>query len=250
MAQREEANLIATALFDVFGTEDKDIHYGAEVVEAREAILEMQEKGGQWRQVEWPAWFLTMKFRELPIEKYGDIFETHDRKMQHLLKGEYIWDLRFNSYNAREAGTVPFMSYENLYQILEEFGGIGLLIANCHVEDDQTGDVYRFQEELKGRSTDYTEEREADPERKEHHRRSRFYIITLHSYFFTPDDFGKGADEGWLGKHFQAVARQQDGGQRTGKPEIYPENIPERCKLDVKRFNHEPWSYEETDDYN
>jgi len=234
MAQREEANLIVKALFDEFGTEDKDFHYGAEVVEAREAIFEMQKNHGQWRQVEWPAWFLKMKFRELPIKK--------------LLKGNYIWDHRFNAYNAREAGTVPFMSYENLHQLLEEFGGIGLLISNCYVEDDQTGDVYRFHEKLKGGSTEYTEEREADPERKEHVRRSLFYIITMHTYFFSPDDFTKGADEGWLGKHFQATARQSDGGERTGKPEIYPEHIPDRCKLEVHRFNHEPWSYDEGED--
>jgi len=32
---------------------------------------------------------------------------------------------------------------------------------------------------------------------------------------------------------------------RASEPEIYPENIPERCKLDDYRFNHEPWEEEE-----
>lgn len=245
MAQREEADLIVKALFEVFGTEDKDQQRGATPVYAREAILEMKDKDWYWKENEWPGWFMKMKFQELPVVKYGGPFRPVNKVKQRLLRGEYLWDHRFNTYNSRYAGEVAFMSYDNLNDILGEFNGLGLLIANCYVGHDDSGDVFIFHEQLKGGPSEYTTEREADPKRYAWKRKSLFFIITMHSYYFTFEDFAKGTEEGWLGKHFQGFARQSSGGSRKDKPEIYPESIPERCKLETYRFNHEPWEYEE-----
>jgi len=248
MAQREEADLIVKALFDVFGTEDKDQQYGVSPVYAQDAIKEMKDKGGYWKENEWPGWFMKMKFQELPVLKYGDPFKPIKKVKQRFLQGEYLWDHRFNTYNSRHAGKVAFMSYDNLNDILQEFDGLGLLISNCHVELDRNGDIFRFHEALKGGSSEYTEDREADPKRHAWKRKSLFFIITLHSYYFTTEDFEKGTQEGWLGDHFQGFARQSDGGPRDTKPEFYLDFIPERCQLETYRFNHAPWAYEDEDE--
>ena len=102
-----------------------------------------------------------------------------------------------------------------------------------------------FHEDLKGESSKVTKEVREDPKRYAFTRKSLFFIITMHSYYFTRDDFEAGFEEDWLGNHFQGFARQPSGEGRKFKPEIYPENIPERCKLDDYRFNHEPWEEEE-----
>ncbi len=245
MAQREEADLIVKALFDVFGTEDKDMHYGATPVYAQDAILEMKDKDWYWKENEWPGWFMKMKFQELPVAKHGDPFRSVNNVKQRFLQGEYLWDHRFNTYNSRTAGKVAFMSYKNLQNILEKYDGLGLLISNCYVAHDISGDVFAFHEDLKGGSSVRTEEIRADPNRYAWRRKSLFFIITMHSYYFTFEDFESGTGEDWLGKHFQGFARQPSGESRKDKPEIYPANIPERCKLDTVRFNHEPWEYEE-----
>jgi len=146
MAQREEADLIVRALFNEFGIEDKDQERGVTPVYAREAIQEMKDKDGPWRENEWPGWFMKMKFQELPVKNYGDPFKPIKRVKQLLLQGEYLWDHRFNTYNSRTAGEVPFMSYENLNDILNEFDGIGVLLSNCYVGLDESGDVWLFHE--------------------------------------------------------------------------------------------------------
>ncbi len=243
MTVHDDGRKLVDSLLRNFGTGGYAPH-GIEPVSYDEAILEMKENGGPWKQIEWPGHYLKWKMRELMEEAYPGEFEAYSKGGLHLVKAidsNSIWDLRFNPYG-RYGGVIPFMSFKNLNELLDEFGGLGLIVANSYAQVDFDGEVYEFHEDLKGK-TDYTREREHDPDRHEWKRKSLFFIIDVPYYYFSKDDFLTGYEKGWLDTHFQADARQSDGGTREPKPQVLLHKIPESCFIDVVNFNYDPQEF-------
>jgi len=243
MKHAEEAAMIVSALFDELGT-GGHCPRGCPFVDGREAILEMMEKKWQsWKEVEWPGFYLKHKLRELVIKKFGEPFEPINLGKLYLLKGEHIWDTRFNALGPY-SGYVPFMSTENLDKIIEEYGGLGLLVINAIANADLDDQFYAWLLEKKGVS-DYEIKRKADgrPPRK---RKTAFMITRVYSFFFPEDSIHKGSQDGWIDPSFQEAYRQPSGEPRQAKYKLYLENIPLYHRLDVRNFNEDPdeWAEE------
>jgi hypothetical protein len=240
----DDGRKLVNALFKHFGT-GGIAPRGLDPVTYEEAILEMKEHGGPWKQVEWPGHYLKWKLRQLMEQYYPGEFEAYSKGRLHLVKGiasGTVWDLRFNPYG-KHGGVVPFMSFGNLNDILDEFGGLGLIVANSYAEVDFGDEVFEWHEDLKGSKSEYTIEREGDSERQQWKRKRLFFIIDVPYYYFSKDDFLEGYEKGWLDQHFQGRARQSGGGGREPKPQIVLHRIPPNCFLEIVNFNFDPQDF-------
>lgn len=244
MRPKEEAEVIVQALFDELGT-GGHCPRGCPYVDGQEAIIEMKEKGWNWKEVEWPGFYLKHKIRELVISRYPSDFEEYNQGKLYLVKGEHIWDTRFNVQQRGTWNHVPFMSTDNINKLIEECNGIGVLVVNAIANYDLGFAFYDWHEELKERPSDYTEQREAEG-RPSRVRKIAFMITRVYAYYFPNDSIHQGVDEGWINPSFQSTARQQDGGLREGKYELLIDGIPLHHVLGVTNFNEdsEEWAAE------
>jgi len=213
MNPKEEAKKIVDLIFEELGT--AGITRGpVPYVDGRYAIQEMKEKElPSWKENEWQGYYLKHLVRELCDEKCPGI-ESYTEGKNYLVKGEYLWDVR-NKTADEEIPTILF-SNQVMNKFLDEFGGIGVIIADSVAYSDENGDFRRWHEELKGGESEYTKKRKAEgrPPRK---MKTAFVIIKVGAYYFTEDDFKKGVAQGWLDRSFQRNMRQFNGSSRGGK---------------------------------
>ncbi|MHA1222371.1 MAG: hypothetical protein ACTSP3_03715 [Candidatus Heimdallarchaeaceae archaeon] len=238
---KEEAVKLYEILFEELGT--AGITRGpVPYVDAKYGILEMKEKGlPSWRENEWQGFHLKHLLRELCKEHKLDIQPYTERK-NYLVKGEYIWDIR-NKSSDKEIPTIWF-SNEVLEKILNEYEGIGLLVADSVANKDEEGDLRRWHDELKGAETDYTRQRKAEG-RLPREMKKDYMIKRLYAFYFTRDDIEEGFHEGWLRGDFQKYMRQANGRDRGGKTTIDCINVPEKCLLFIANFNEDRADFKE-----
>jgi hypothetical protein len=245
LGPKEEAKKIVDSLFDELGT-GGHCPKGCPFVDGYDAVDEMETKNWpSWKQVEWQGFYLKHKIRELSIQKFPGKFEPWNHATLYLLKGKYIWDIRFNAINSNEkySGQIPFLSVENIDRILDESDGLGLLIANSVANYDFDGKFIDFLEKKKLGKTEYDLQREAEG-RPPRIRKTAFMINRVYSYFFPDKDIHKGPQDGWVNPKFQEDRRQFDGGSREGKYLLYLDKIPLYYRLDVTNFNEDPDDWE------
>jgi len=250
----EEAKMLCNALFSELGT--ASITPGpCPGVDGREAIEEMYEKGlPSWTENEWAGFYLKHLMQELAVQKYPDEFEelTIKEKKIYLVKGQYLWDTRLKA-NIATTGKTPLFGKEQMDALLDEFGGMGLLIALAQSNLDYSGDFRRWHDEFKFLKkgidkTEYVKQVEAEG-RRSYARKTDFMVIQLNAYYFTKQDILNGIKEGWIEDTFQATMRQSDGGTRVGKYAIYLDRVPKKNLLFIRNFNTDREEFaEEFDD--
>lgn len=244
MTAKDEARKIVQALFDELGMGGY-CPKGCPYIDGYDAIEEMEEKSWpSWKQVEWPGFYLKHKIRELVSHRYPDEFIDWGEGALYLLKGDYIWDSRFNAIGDRQ-NEIPFLSVDNINQIIEEAGGLGLIVVNAVVNRDLDGKFREHLERKKHGPSDYDIERELDG-RPPKTRKTAFMITRVYSFYFPEEEIHRGPNEGWINPTFQEDRRQSDGGTREGKYLIYLDRIPLYYQLDVVNFNEdsEDWATE------
>jgi hypothetical protein len=242
---KKEAKKIVDSLFDEFGTGGY-CPQGCPYVDGYDAIEEMEKRDWpSWKQIEWPGFYLKHKIRELAIQKFPADFEPWNHGTLYLLKGEYIWDTRFNAITGDEryAGQIPFMSVESIDRILDDSDGLGLFVVNAVANYDLDGKFIDYLEQKKLGKTEYDLEREAEG-RPPRRRKTAFMINRVYSYFFPGEDIHKGPRDGWINPKFQEDRRQFDGGTREGKYLLYLHKIPPYYMLEVTNFNEDPDDWE------
>lgn len=228
MSPRKEARLIVQSVLDEFGKSGTRSQEGLHV-DGRKAILEMKKRNWNWREVEWPGFYLKRKIPEICIEKYETQFQERNIGKLYLLKGTYIWDIRFNALGKTQ-DNIPFMSKDNIDGIIEEYGGLGLIVVDAEVDSDDDWSFYRWLQEKKGVSS-YELERERNG-RAPRKRKKGFRIRQIHAYYFPEEHIHRGPREGWINPNFQRDYRQPGGEPRAGKYQMYLGRIPRNFKLD------------------
>ena len=243
-----EARMLCDALFTELGT--AGITRGdVPGVDGRIAIEEMYDKGlPSWTENEWPGFYIKHLMQELSVTEYPEDFEelTIKDKKIYLVKGKFVWDTRMKANLA--SGKMPLFGKEQMDDLLNEYGGIGLLAVISHSRLDQSGDFRRWQEEFKYLKkgidkTEYIKELEVEG-RNPYARKKDFMVFQLNAYYFSKNDILKGKDEGWIRDTFQKTMRQSDGGVRAGKYEISLNKIPMQNLLFVRNFNTDREDFE------
>jgi len=238
---KQEAELIVDALFEDWGT-GGDTRGECPFVDGRDAILEMKKaKFPGWQEVEWAGYhikYLVQKASELYLR--GKI-KSYDRNKRHFVKGNYLWDARFN---ANEYNIVILGDVEEYNNIIKNNSGIGVLVIDAAVNYDFNEDFRRWHEEQKGGSSDYSIEREIEG-RPVRVRKTEYMIRKAFAYFFTPDDLKNGVKDGWVDDTFQKGMRNADGSPRNAKYRFKINDVPEKNLLFVKNFNEDPEEFKE-----
>jgi len=239
-----EAEKIIDALFDAWGV--SGVAHGPGVfVEGRTAILEMIEKGWpSWKEVEWPGFYVKYKALELSNLKFpGNFKALKPSPKLRLMKGNYLWDIRFTSTATTDIEETPknIILNDTIIQqkILDEFGGFGLVLVDTLVSMDFDGKFIKWLTELKGGKTQYDKKRIAD-DRPPRTRKKDFMVKKIYAVYFTKDRFLEGVEEEWLKDNFQRTMRQHDASARSPKYLLYFDRIPDDCKLFVTNFNFDP----------
>ncbi len=127
--------------------------------DGKNAILEMKENGfNQWKQMEWIGFYFEYLCRiklndimQMPFEKrYGNV--TFDGFFK------FPWD--FKSHAIESGHNVIVNDEEATCSAIEEFGQVGLILANGMVEyDNNEREFQKWHEKIKGGETEYEKER-------------------------------------------------------------------------------------------
>ena len=128
-------------------------------IDGKDAILEMKENNGKnWKQMEWAGFYFEYwcnqnlkNILEMPYsKKYGNV--TFDAFFKR------PWDFKCH---AVEAGKwTPINDYEAISTAIEEFGDLGIVLAECSVDyDNERSDFKKWHDSLKGKTSKYEENR-------------------------------------------------------------------------------------------
>lgn len=244
----EEAHQIIDALFDELGTGGLTPGPG-EFVDGQAAIVEMIEKDWpSWREVEWPGFYMKHKALDLCKQKYPAVFqEFKPTPKLRLLKGKYIWDVRFAATATTDLDEKPkniILSDTKIQEnLLDEYTGFGLILVDAIASLDLDGEFIKWLTKEKGGKSLYDKKRIADT-RPPRMRKTGFMIKRVFASYFPKELFLEGINEGWLRNDFQRTMRQQDASSRNTKYLLYFEKIPDDCKLFVRNFNFDRDDFE------
>jgi hypothetical protein len=238
---KQEAELIVNALFEDYGTGG---HTTGEVpgIDGREAIQEMKKEGFPgWQEVEWAGYHIKYLIQKECELKLQDRIRPYNLRKRHLVKGNYVWDVRFS---ASDKINIILGGVDEYKDIIESSNGIGLLVVDAVVNYDLNEDFRRWHEELKGGSSGYSIEREMEG-RSPRLRKTAYMIRKIIAYFFSVEDLTTGITEGWLNDTFQHSMRNSDGSSRKPKYLLKINDVPRSKCLLVKNFNEDPEEFEE-----
>jgi hypothetical protein len=126
-------------------------------IDGKDAILEMKEnKGKNWKQMEWAGFYFEYwcnqnlkNILEMPYsKKYGNV--TFDAFFKR------PWDFKFHAIEASK--WAPINDYEAISTAIDEFGDLGIVLAECSVDyDNERSDFKKWHDSLKGKTTPYVE---------------------------------------------------------------------------------------------
>lgn len=245
---KDEAYQIIDALFDELGTGGLTPGPG-EFVDGQAAIIEMIDKEWpSWKEVEWPGFYMKHKALELCEQKYPNTFqEFKPTPKLRLLKGNYIWDVRFAATATTDLDEKPkniILSDTKIQEdLLDEYNGFGLILVDAVVSLDLDGEFIKWLTEEKGGKSSYDKKRIADA-RPPRMRKTGFMIKRVYASYYPKEIFLEGINEGWLKDDFQRSMRQYDSGIRNPKYLLNFEKIPDVCKLFVRNFNFDRDDFE------
>ncbi|MCE7744116.1 MAG: hypothetical protein GPJ52_03155 [Candidatus Heimdallarchaeota archaeon] len=245
---KDEAYQIIDALFDELGTGGLTPGPG-EFVDGQAAIIEMIDKDWpSWKEVEWPGFYMKHKALELCKQKYPGAFqEFKPTPKLRLLKGKYIWDVRFAATATTDLDEKPkniiLCDTKIQENLLDEYNGLGLILVDAVVSLDLDGEFIKFLTEQKGKKSTYEKKRIADG-RPPRMRKTEFMIKRVYASYYPKERFLEGEDEGWLRNDFQQTMRQYDASTRNPKYLLHFEKIPNDCKLFVRNFNFDRDDFE------
>src|SRR5208283_1481583 len=238
---REEAELIINALFDDYGTgghTDGPVPF----IGGQEAIEEMMaDNFPGWQDVEWAGYHIKYLVQKTCDEKLHGQFTSLIQRRRHLIRGEYLWDARFN---ANDEEIVILGDVQEYNQLTADNHGIGILVVDAVANFDLTGEFVQWHETLKGGSSDYSIEREIEG-RPARLRKIAYMIRKIRAYFFRPEDFVRGVNEGWLDDTFQLTMRNANADPRNPKYKFKISDVPENYLTFVKNFNEDAGEFAE-----
>ncbi|MHA1228137.1 MAG: hypothetical protein ACTSPV_15440 [Candidatus Hodarchaeales archaeon] len=249
---KKEAEIIINVLFEEYGSIGVVPRRLPPIEDGKRAILWLKENNLPFGEVEWYAFFIKHYLRYLLEIKVPGRFENFQpRPKRYLIKGEYIWDIRSKSQPARSSWVI-LNDTKSLEELLQDYGGLGLIILNMIFEKDENNKFLEWHERIKGGKSKYTKQREKEG-RRQRTRKTTFMIIDASVFYITKEILQKGIEEGWVDPSFQKTMRQQDGGVRNPKyiVDISRMTTKDRGYLFTRNFNYDPDDFAEDfpDDY-
>ena len=238
---RDEAELIINALYEEFGTGG---YTPGPVphVDGRVAILAMREDSYPgWQDVEWAGYHIKYLVQKACDERLAGQFAPYTQRRRHLVKGQYVWDARFN---ANDEEIVILGDVQEYNDLIRSNGGIGILVVDTQANSDLTGAFIQWHENLKGGMSNYTIEREIDG-RPTRIRKTEYMIRKIRAYFFNNGDFETGVHDGWLNNTFQQTMRNANANPRNPKYKFKISDVPENHLIFVKNFNEDAEEFAE-----
>lgn len=238
---RDEAELITNALFTDFGTGgyvDGPVPH----VDGHIAIQEMKDDGFPgWQDVEWAGYHIKYLIQQACDEYLPGQFTPYVQGRRHLIRGDHLWDSRFN---ANEEEIVILGDVQEYNDLIRLNRGIGILVVDAQANSDLTGDFIQWHDDLKGGISTYTVERELEG-RPPRRRKTEYMIRKIRAYFFNIGDFETGVHDGWLNDTFQQSMRNANADPRNPKYKFKISDVPERYLVFVKNFNEDSREFAE-----
>jgi len=191
--------------------------------DGRESVLEMKEAEGQWRQMEWWAFYfeflckkLLSKDFQIPGDQYGNT--TFD------IKRKINWDLKAHAIKSNRHETI-LNDVKAMRHSVREHGKHGEIIALCDVEyndDDRT--FQKWHTELKGGLSVYEKQR-VKRTNVSRYRKTSAVLTEILLIELTADDLDK-------------LAEMKQGRNSNGKPRPtkYVLDLEDIDSLKVKRI--------------
>lgn len=193
-------------------------------LDGKTCILEMKEKNLNWRQMEWPGWYVEEMGRMQLIQELGGSIGPTFGRTKFDYKMNYVWDIKVHTNNA-SSGWCILNDLEAIETIISNNGGIGFFIALADVEYDNDGQFKIWHDKLKGKISDYEKER-IKRGAKSRKRKTSCYINEWQCIFI--DDFNifiDGISDGWVSE-FQKGMRNANGTPRREKIMINLHSLP------------------------
>ncbi len=125
----------------------------------KKCIIEMKEKDLNWKQMEWPGWYIEEMGRMFLIQELGGSIGPSFGRTKFDYMKDYVWDIKVHTNNNLNGHWCILNDREAIETIIQERGGIGFFISLVDVEYDQNGAFKRWHDELKEKISDYEKER-------------------------------------------------------------------------------------------
>ena len=198
--------------------------------DGKECILELKKANYQWRQMEWIGWFFEYKaFKILQEELGGKIGPKYGNTQFDYLRNNHVWDFKSHIDNASSHPWAILNDCEAVDHCLDEYNGLGFIIARGTAEYDEDGSFKAWHDSLKGKRSDYEKERIRRGARSRR-RKISLSVTTFQIFRINNEVLQKGIGLGWV-KEFQKGMRNADGSPRRSKYMINVERIPSSSVL-------------------
>jgi hypothetical protein len=129
------------------------------IIDGKNAILEMKEGNGRnWKQMEWMGFY----FEYWCNENLKDLMEMpYAKKYGHVSFDGFLrkpWD--FKCHAIESGNIVPINDYEAISNAIDEFGDLGIILAECSVDyDNESLDFKKWHDTMKGKTSGYEQKR-------------------------------------------------------------------------------------------
>lgn len=197
---------IATDLFNAFYEYEKCINY---YWDGKSCIIEMKNEGSnQWRQMEWPGFYLEHIAEKILGESLDMSGVIYGNTKIDMFK-EIPWDLKSHTINANNPNIVPTNDIDAIYNAIEDFGYIGFVILEGQAVWDYDKSFKKWHDELKGKKSKYVREGEKTG-RKSRRRKRAFSVESMKVIALNKEDVERQPS-------FQNGMKNSNGKDRNSK---------------------------------
>ena len=183
-------------------------------ISGQDATLQMKELGGQWRQMEWPAFFTEFRVAQIMESTLGARPGPTIGNMSFDLQRSYVWDLKVHTSNAGKKA--PLNDRLATLECLSDYGGLGYIIVSGTSTPDTDGTFKLWQDQLKGKPSAYVQ---ANQMRGASHRmrKAAFSFQEIHVIWFADHSDLELAQHAGAVTGFQENFRNSNQKPRRGK---------------------------------
>ena len=193
-------------------------------ITGEEATVEMQQNGGPWKQMEWPAWYAEFKVNQLLEKPLGAQRGPRIGNIEFDYQREYVWDLKVHSTNS---GTkAPLNDRLATIECISNYGGLGYIIVSGPATTDTDGKFKRWHDKQKGKPSAYVN---ANKKRgaSSRPRKAAFSYSEIHVVWFEDlSDLHLAQNAGAI-SGFQDDFRNSNQTPRKGKFQMDLSKLPE-----------------------
>jgi hypothetical protein len=204
--------------------------------DGKECILELKDADYQWKQMEWVGWYFEWKaFNILSKKLGGTIGPKYGNMRFDYLRNQRVWDFKAHITNASSHPWAILNDCEGVDNCIDEFKGLGFIIARGEATYDDDGTLKDWHDRLKGKKSAYERERirRGAPSRR---RKTSLNVEKFQIIYMTKSILQDGLERNWL-KYFQRGMRNADGSSRRAKYRINvdmaPANAVIGCQSDI-----------------